>query len=329
MLNRDERGHRNLYWDFPFRLAPPRRVDSGRGFQVRVSEDARKCSVFVGYHSKESHPSAISPTGTGFLVFTGEASSAGIYLVTAGHVAKTLGADPFVIRFNDKDGAGRLDHIDNAEWHYHDDESVDVAVMQYMPPDWADCSIMPASEFVDDFKLQHYDIGPGDAAYLVGLFHLHVGKDRNLVTVHTGHIALMPTDEKLETNDGAVSNVYLIEMQTLPGSSGSPVYIRPTIEFMAKDTKVDIDSLAHAEGRDYLLGVWIAAWPGKPDKILAAAKKLHQTTWIPVGMGIVVPASAIKHILESYDLVEARRIVTETKVRERMAILQRHRIEEP
>jgi hypothetical protein len=288
--------------------------------------------VILGYDAATpEHPAQINPEGTGFLVYSGEAGENGIYLVTAAHVARSLKSEPFVIRFNSKDGdgAGRLAHIDNAKWHYHDDETVDVTVMQYTPPLWADCSVMPASELVDDARLQHYDIGPGDAAYLVGLFHLHVGKDRNLVTVHTGHIALMPTDEKLETDDGAVSNVYLIEMQTLPGSSGSPVYIRPTIEFMAKDTKVDIDSLAHAEGRDYLLGVWIAAWPGNPDKILAAAKKLHQTTWIPVGMGIVVPASAIKHILESYDLVEARRIVTETKVRERMAILQRHRIEEP
>jgi hypothetical protein len=309
-----------LYWDFPFRLAPPRRVDNGRGGKVRVSEDARKCSVFLGYPG--SHPAAISPVGTGFLVTVGESGIAGLYLVTAAHVAKSLGTDPFAIRFNGKDGLGQLDHKDDAQWHYHEDASVDVAVMQYVPPDWADCTVMPVSEFVDDKRLAHYDVGPGDAAYLVGLFHLYVGKDRNLVTVHTGHIALMPTDEKLETDDGDVSNVYLIEMQTLPGSSGSPVYIRPTIEFLAKDKKVGMESLSHAEGRDYLLGVWIGAWPGKPDKTLEEARKLHQDAWIPVGMGMVVPASAIKYILESPKLVEARRAVDEANARERMVRLQ-------
>jgi hypothetical protein len=312
MLNRDQRGHRMIRWDFPFRLAQPLRVNNGRGGKVRISEDARKCSVILGHAG--ACPAAISPEGTGFLVTVGTSGTAGLYLVTAAHVAKALGSDPFVIRFNDRAGMGRLDHQDCAEWHYHEDASVDVAVMPYVPPDWADCTVMPVSEFVNDERLRNYDVGPGDAAYLVGLFHLHVGKDRNLVTVHTGHIALMPTDETLNTDDGDVSSVYLIEMQTLPGSSGSPVYIRPTIQFMARDNKVDIDSLAHAEGRDYLLGVWIAAWPGKPDKILEEARRLGQTTtWVPVGMGIVVPAKEIIHVLESPNLVEARRSIDEAK----------------
>jgi hypothetical protein len=155
-----ERGHRMIYWDFPFRLAPPLRVNNGRGSKVRVREDARKCSVFLGYQEKPDS-AAISPAGTGFLVTVG--GVAGLYLVTAAHVAKALGTDPFVIRFNDKDGVWRLDHNDGAEWHYHEDSSVDVAVMRYVPPDWADCTVIPVSEFVNAERLRHYDVGPGDA----------------------------------------------------------------------------------------------------------------------------------------------------------------------
>jgi hypothetical protein len=246
-----------------------RRADRGRGVQVRVSEDARKCSVILGWSaSTAENPEDITPAGTGFLVYAGDSQDDGVYLVTAGHVAKKLKDEPFVIRFNDKSGPGKLEHLDLADWKYPLDETIDIAVWRYLPPDWTDCVALPASEFMDDERLSHFEVGPGDAVYLVGLFHLHTGKKRNLITVHSGNISLLPTDEKLPVNDGdPIDNVYLIEMQTLLGASGSPVYIRPTYEFRGIDCKYKMESIFHAEGRDYLLGVWIAAWPGKPDAV--------------------------------------------------------------
>jgi hypothetical protein len=275
---------------------------------VRVSEDARKCSVFLGWSaSTKENPEDITPAGTGFFVYAGDFYDDGVYLVTAAHVARKLKNEPFVIRFNDKLGAGKLEHLDLADWKYPLDKTVDIAIWRYFPPDWADCVALPAGEFMNDEKLNHFEVGPGDAVYLVGLFHLHAGKKQNLVTVHSGNISLMPTDEKLPVDDGdPIDNIYLIEMQTLLGASGSPVYIRPTYEFRGVDSKYKLDSVFHAEGRDYLLGVWIAAWPGKPDKILAKAKQLQQETWIPVGIGIVVPASALRQLLDRQDIRDER-----------------------
>ena len=215
--------------------------------------------------------------------------------------------DPFAIRLNESGGQGRLDHVDNLKWHFHSSNSIDVAIAQYSPPDWADCAALPASEFMNDERAKHYDIGPGDAVYIVGLFHLHAGKSRNLVIVHAGNIALMPTDEKIPTDDGDEVEGYIVESQALPGASGSPVYVRWTVEFRANQHRWEDEAIAFAEGRDYLLGVWIAAWPGKVDETTAKARGLPDETWVPVGMGIVVPAKNVWELIMHPDRMAERR----------------------
>jgi hypothetical protein len=114
----------------------------------------------------------------------------------------------------------------------------------------------------------------------------------------------MPSDEQIpvdrEKDDGVdLVKAYLVEMNALKGASGSPVMVRPTIRFMAHELDDNEDSIAIAEARDYLLGVWIAAWPGKADKHLRQAKGLDSTAWIPVGMGIVVESQKIIDILKN------------------------------
>ncbi len=289
----------NLLWKYPFRLAPPKRVFRG-GVQVRVSEDARRCSVFLGYANvTDKEPAGLTPKGTGFFVHAGEAGVHGVYLVTAAHVAKSFGEDPFVIRFNEIRGAGRLEYVNLAVWHYHSDNRVDVAITKIMWPEWADCCALPSSEFMTRERIDFHEIGPGDAAYIVGLFHLHSGKSRNLILVHKGSIALMETDEKIPTDDGEEVEGYLVECHALPGASGSAVYVRPTVQFDADMSKEENPhtAIVHAEGRDFLLGVWIAAWPGKQATIAADARMLPEKSVVPVGMGIVVPAKHISEIL--------------------------------
>lgn len=316
---------RSLYWDFPFRLASPRRVRRG-STTVRVSEDARKCAVFLGYASPtKKNPAAFDLQGTGFLVYAGDAGMNGIYLVTAAHVADVLGNHPFDIRLNETGSGGRVDHVDAPVWHRHSRASVDVAIMKYIPPDWADWRVFPASEFMNADRLEYYDVGPGDAAYVAGLFHLHAGKSRNLVVVHNGNIALMPTDEKIPTDDGDEVEGYLVESHALQGASGSPVFIRPTLEFRARAKfkrardNAGPPSIVHGEGRDYLLGVWIAAWPGKLTKKIAAVRGLPLDTWTPVGMGIVVPAKNVEELLFNPDRMRERRDIVIAQGRSRAA----------
>jgi hypothetical protein len=281
---------------------------------ARVSEDARNCVVFLGYSATGvNDPTAIEPIGTGFLVYAGEGGHRGIYLITAAHVARKLREDPFVIRLNDCTGMARLDHLDRAVWHFHPENDVDIAVMRYEPPDWASAVTFPVSEFLDPKRAKHWEIGPGDPVYLVGLFYLHFGKHRNLPVVHAGQIALMPSEEKIPVGKGDGSanteevEAYLVEIHALSAASGSPVMIRPTLRHFVRDMESGGVSLALSEGRDYLLGVWTAAWPGNPDKILGDATGRRSTALVPVGMGLVISADKIIEVLSRGDLIEERR----------------------
>jgi hypothetical protein len=280
----------------------------------RISEEARNCVVFVGYEAgNPSDAAEIVPIGTGFLIYSGEGGYRGVYLVTAAHVARKLGSDPFVVRQNDSAGTARLHHVDQASWFYHSDPGMDVAVMRYEGPDWVSAvTTLPVSEILDPSRAQHWDVGPGDVVYLIGLFYLHTGKRRNLPVVHTGRIALLPSDDKIpigkDDDSRAIDQVsaYLVEMHALVGASGSPVMIRPTLRHITKDLRDGNESLALVEDRDFLLGVWIAAWPGKPDNIVSGVAGQGAMTWVPVGMGIVIPADRIIEILSRPELTAER-----------------------
>jgi hypothetical protein len=94
----------------------------------------------------------IDPQATGFFVIwqsdstrpvdAMEPECAGIYLVTARHVAHPLGSH-FVIRFNKKHGGSAVEPIQGARWFCHPDRTVDVAILHCGYPDWADCVPIP------------------------------------------------------------------------------------------------------------------------------------------------------------------------------------------
>ena len=215
---------------------------------------------------------------------------------------------------NSDNGDARVHDIDTATWIYHPDKNVDIAVLPFDCPDWAKRTVksIPAKEFLDDKRADYYDVGAGDSVQIVGLFHLKPLKQKNLPIVHTGHIALFPTDETLPVGKGPDTlhvRGYLVEISGLDGSSGSPAYVRPTATFTS-DAKEVPNNTAKTEttayARLYLLGVWVGAWPGKPDETLKKEFGLHGHAMVPVGMGIVIPAPRITDILE-LEVIQAMR----------------------
>jgi hypothetical protein len=216
---------------------------------MRIADDLRKATVFLGEEiADESGESAIDPQATGFFVvwqsdsgrpIDMEGEATGIYLITARHVAEPLGSH-FAIRFNKKGGGSDIERIENARWTFHPDETVDVAVLHCGYPDWADCVPVPGRMLSrptlepyrtvrkDDLIMNEPDLGIGDIAYVVGLFPLLHGKKVNLPVVHTGHIALLPEDERIPvrnriTNKRHDIEGYLVEAHGLEGLSGAPV----------------------------------------------------------------------------------------------------------
>lgn len=306
-----------------FDVSPPRVVErpAGSGTYVRLSDDARACIVYLGIPGI-NEDQEMQPVGTGFLI-----SHDGVtYIVTAAHVAKELTDCAFGVRLNTKQGDGRIDRIDEGNWRNHPtDELVDVAVLPYEVPEWADAK--PYKKyFVTEFKRKTKNFGSGDLVYVVGVYKFLHGVKRNMPAVHTGYIAAMADGEEIYTGDWraadpdkadliAVSG-HLIQAPTLPASSGSPVFVRRSLDHMMPDPafvlpedakpgdKVKVPLVRAASyGSVWLLGLWQGAW-GDVTRMVSLP---DGTVDMGTGMGVCVPAIKILEVLDHPELVELRR----------------------
>jgi hypothetical protein len=253
----------------------------------------------------------------------------GIYLVTARHVAQALGST-FAIRFNKIGGGAATEIVENADWTYSVEKTEDVAVLHYGCPDWADCKPIPGSVFIQPFDDENADrrmprsegVGVGDLASVIGLFRLLHGKRRNLPVVHTGHIALLPQDEKVPVTDSRTGETYeaegyLVEAHTLPGLSGAPVFVRGSEMVAVRATRQatgsipqelykEQDILARIHTPLSFLGIWRSSWEGDPSDLAAAQKGLSGVR-VPLGFGLVIPGRKIAETLNLPKLLDSRR----------------------
>lgn len=304
----------------------------GSGTFVRLSEDVRKAIVYLGKENIEAD-GEIHACGTGFLITNGEPG--GAYVVTAAHVALDhLTNRPFDIRLNQKPdpekpdeiALGRLHHIKKARWFFHpSDDTVDIAVMPFKAPEWADVTWWNARHFATTFKVKTKNIGAGDFTYVVGILPYMRGRKRNMPAVHTGHIVLMPEGERVTITDWRQKrkdktepteymeiDAYLIQCSALPGSSGSPVFVRRTLQTKLELPDIDLNPIvAGIPGSLWFLGVWRGAWFGDaPEDMQLPGKK------VPFGFGTVVPAPKINEILDQPELHEMRRAAYRDSLKE-------------
>jgi hypothetical protein len=280
------------------------------GFTVRVSENARRMVLFFGQPALDTE--GIEYGGTGFLVLYREEGSAYCYLVTAAHVARRIVPDhDIVIRVNDKEGGSKLFRVDSIFWAYHPDRNVDVAVTP--------CYLNPAEYDVAYYELADrvrpnespFRVQCGDPISIVGVFRLHAGSKRNVPIAHSGNIAVLPDPNELIPVKDRVGGepfqmeAYLVEVQTLEGLSGAPVFQREIVALL-EFPKHNGGHPVVATGSQ-LLGVYSAAWDGEPDTVIAVDRNLRPDKRIPVGMGIVVPIERVIEVIMNDDELKKRR----------------------
>ena len=279
---------------------------------MRLKEEFRNCAVLIGAGSVDSEDE-IEPWGTGFLVERSGPPSA--YLVTAAHVVSKYLDAPFDIRFNVKGEGARVFKIEYPDWVFHPtDNTVDVAVHEIEVPDSADVTFVarvPNLALGD--RLDKKNIGAGNRTYTVGLWKFLHSKRRNQMFVYTGHIGLIPDGETipvdawLPEHHGKRIGVegYLIEGEPLDGASGSPVFVRRTLDFDFEKRKGKPPLEAHVEGSVWLLGLQSDAFVGRPGEdyeIPTAGPRLL----VPRGVNVVVPVEKIIEVLEHPKLKVAR-----------------------
>jgi hypothetical protein len=204
---------------------------SARGIPYRVQEDTSvipipqaylDCCEYI-YKTRVDAEAGALTGGSGFFVgakLEENKDSTQLYVVTAKHVLR--GMEHPVLRVNVAEGGVDYLTTDRASWVGHPDGD-DLAVCQ-IEIEYGKYSMRCA--FVEDFVDYRKNslLYPGDEVFMVGRFFSHEGKQQNAPSVRFGNISMLAM-ETMKTFEDYDQRTFLVEQRSLPGYSGSPVFV--------------------------------------------------------------------------------------------------------
>jgi hypothetical protein len=227
------------------------------------------------------------------------------YIITAKHVLTEKPNTKFVVLVNQKGGG--LRPLDLFRWYEHPDPTVDVVVGTFVYETSTEVSTFGLEDAFDDANRE--PIGVGDEVFFPGLFVEAVGTKQIVPIVRHGNVAMLPNEE-LQIK-GTFAHVYLVEARSMAGISGSPVYVRETIELRAKrDNGKDV--LVRGSGEMKLLGLMQGHWDISESE-LNEPRFRNDPRGVNLGIAIVIPASKILEAIDQPELVKMREEIEEMK----------------
>ena len=285
---------------------------------MQVPDRVRKCVAFLSYDSPHRGELFV---GTAFCIGW-RVPQVGIwayYLVTARHVIENRvekGIQEIFVRVNTRDGAHTRVRTQADQWLFHEtDPAVDVAVTTWgiLPSFDMLCFPMEAAALPE--LIEKEGIGLGNELFMVGLYKRHAGAARNIPIIRVGNIAAMP-EEPVQTKRGPME-AYLIEMRSISGISGSPVFVHRQA-MKAGDFVISPDN----QETFFLLGVMHGRWDvSKIEEIMDEVESNEIKQPLNTGIGVVVPASRIVEILQRERFVRERAELIEV-VRKEMETIE-------
>ncbi len=279
---------------------------------MQVSEVTLKCVGFVGKADvKGSSVIEVEHCGTGFFVSIPSIILGGhfTYFVTAKHVVQGLKSEHIYIMANRRSGASTINFgiVENRFWFHPTDKSADVAVAQVAEAD-PEADIAPLSDTMLLKRPFPKTIGIGSEVFMTGMFRLVSGNplDRESAQngiiepiVRTGNIAMIPKAQ-IQTNFG-YADVYLIEARSLGGLSGSPVFVRETVEFSTANPN-GRERFAYANGNIHCIGLMQGHWDIRESDMNDPTLSPERRHGVNVGIGIVIPAEKILETINQSEL---------------------------
>jgi hypothetical protein len=253
-------------------------------------------SIYL-YPSEEAADGGERAGGSGFLVAVELEGYPVVthYAVTNAHVA---GNGATTVRLNTKEGRHASIHIPDEQWFRHPDGD-DVVIAEIGLPEEFRFSAIPHTNFIDGTDPRLFTVG--QEVYMVGRFVTHEGRQRNLPTARFGHISQLP-HERIRSSSGIEQEGFLVDIRSLSGYSGSPVFVYRTRPDLNDPSDVDnwIHSFEHR-----LLGIDFGHLPafGPVCGQGGAGLQAEQNS----GMAAVIPAWRILQLLQDDDVVAKRR----------------------
>jgi hypothetical protein len=262
---------------------------------MRIGDEFLECVVFV-YPNEQAAIDGREAGGSGFLVNFPEPTSETdrIFVVTNRHVIENLGAP--VIRVNRADRSSESITTNKNRWRVHPDGD-DIAAIEFHQLNsdhsfrWVDFRTALPGHATQDFN-----IGIGDTVAMLGRLIGHDGKVRNSPIARFGTIAMMPGD-KIKNSFGADQETYLIECHSIPGFSGSPVFLflNSTTRSLGGHPLVGIGP--------WLLGIdWYHA--NTLERVRDENGNVLESGWFVkanTGVAGVIPSSRIQKLLHLFD----------------------------
>lgn len=253
-----------------------------------------------------------------------------LYAVTNKHVIRK--GFP-VIRLNTVDGTADVLELQADDWIEHP-EGDDLAVAAIELPPIHEHAYYPVfdNQFIDRDSLTR-TVGAGDDVFMVGRFVNHAGKQRNTPSLRFGSIAMLPF-EKVKLADGHMQEAFLVEVRSISGYSGSPVFVyKPKKERIRDPNERAFDLTSSNWGRSRsrqetitelvgipeLLGIDCGHIP-KREKVVNGAGTPHPQGWrvdTNTGMAVVIPAWRLYDLLNKPELVMQRKEKDEKHLKEK------------
>jgi hypothetical protein len=296
----------------------------------RIKDFYTDCAFYV-YRSLAEAKAGERSGGSGFLAcipLTGNPESGFVYAISNSHVIKK--AKTPVIRLNRKDGTSEYVSTEASQWTMHeggDDIAVFLLAMNLGDIKY---SAIPIGIFMTPFLLAEEDVGIGDDTFMIGRFVNHEGKQQNTPSVRFGNVAMMPK-ERIETRHGVAQESFLVEIRSLPGYSGSAVFLYSPCAMndmsvrrfgVEKGQNIDLlnPRLATPEGQAEMQKAFIVAFHPKGPYLLGidwshilrknpvkekGTEGPHSDGWYVeenTGMAAVIPAWKIAEVLYSEEL---------------------------
>jgi hypothetical protein len=279
---------------------------------MRIPDELIKSVGFVSRYNPDANGGvSLQFGGTAFIVGVRIDDTFGLaHLVTAKHVADAIKPAEAVIAMNGKDGRPLFLRTGDTKWFYHPTEeaSVDVAVLPFgsVRFDQYDIAWIPESIFATDERIAEFDIGLGDETLVIGLFSRFFGSTHLIPLLRTGNIAMMPKD-KLPTKGFGDMDAYLAEGRSIGGLSGSPVFVRNTVNTPMQTASGSPGTMSGL-GKLHLLGLMHGHWD-----LPVSFSASEQAEAVNMGVSIVVPARKILEVLYHPEPVALRKQHCETE----------------
>jgi len=130
-----------------------------------------------------------------------------------------------VVRMNTLDGRVKVIPAKVDEWKCSVTNDVAVLPLDY-DPTYRQLHLN-VDLFLTQEVMRQHDVGVGDDVVMVGRLVHHDGTQTNQPSVRFGRISMMPANVYHPSSDSRLEESFIIEVFSVSGYSGSPVFVRP------------------------------------------------------------------------------------------------------